>query len=56
MNYRYTSAPDFFGIKRPESCIVHDVRHEYFDKKPTLNEMVREAHAYYVENAKYLER
>lgn len=54
--YRYASVPDFFGHKRPEACIVHDVRREYFDKVPTLAAMLRDAQLYYQENVKYLER
>lgn len=54
--YRYSSVPDFFGSKRPENCIVHDIRSEYFGKKPTLPAMLKDAQLYYRENAKYLDR
>jgi len=54
--YRYASAADFFGIKRPEGCIVYDIRNEYFDQLPSLSGMLRDAQAYYRENTKFLER
>ncbi len=54
--YRYSSAPDFFGIKRPETAIVHDVVEEYFDRQPSCVAMLRDAQEYYRENAKFLDR
>jgi putative transposase len=54
--YKYSSAPDFFGEKRPESSLVHDVRTEYFDRGPALSGMLRDAQQYYRETARQLER
>jgi REP element-mobilizing transposase RayT len=54
--YPYSSIPEFFDVKRPENCIVRDVRKEYFGRKPSLDAMLRDAQGYYRENAKYLDR
>ena len=56
LTYRYASVQDFFGGKRPEGKIVHDVRKEYFDRRPSLSAMLRDAQLYYRENARFLER
>ena len=53
--YRYASGKDFFGLDRPEKNIVHDVRQEYFERKPSLPSMLRDAQSYYLENTKFLE-
>ncbi len=53
--YRYASVQDFFRIERPEKIIVHDIVREYFDKKPSLSAMLKDAHFYYKENAKFLD-
>jgi len=56
LEYRYASTRDFFGLSRPESHIIHDVRREYFDKLPKLKSMLHDAQAYYKENATFLDR
>ena len=47
--YRYSSLPDFFESKRPENKIVTDLT-EYYDAKPTLNEMLSDAISYHREH------
>ena len=54
LSYRYASTSDFFGIKRPEGLIVHNILNEYFDKPPSLNAMLRDAQEYYRANEKFL--
>ena len=56
LSYRYASVKDFFGLQRSEGRIVHDIRTEYFDKKPSVGVMLRDAQAYYRENARFPER
>lgn len=55
MVYKYASVSDFFGVPRAEGKIVCNVRKEYFDTKPTLRGMLRDAQEYYRENAKFLD-
>ena len=50
--YHYSSLPDFLGHKRPERKILGDSVFELFETIPTLEEMVEEANAYYIEHPK----
>lgn len=43
--YPYSSLPDFLGLKRQENKIVVPLD-EYYDTKPTLNEMLSDAISY----------
>jgi len=52
MEYPYSSLPDFLGQKRPERKIISDSIFELFDTIPTLQEIIDEANAYYVEHPK----
>ena len=54
--YPFSSVQDFFGTRRAENVIVHDVAREYFERKPSLAAMLRDAQQYYQENAVFLER
>lgn len=53
--YRYSSLPDFIGGSRPESKIVGEKLSGYFETKPTLEEMIRNAQEYYSQNKSFLE-
>lgn len=53
--YKYASVQDFLEIKRPERCIVHSVKEEYFERRPSLSNMLKDAQAYYRENSRYLD-
>ncbi|MFA6278829.1 MAG: hypothetical protein WCS97_01205 [Candidatus Paceibacterota bacterium] len=50
--YPYSSLPDFLGQKRPERKILGDSIFELFETIPTLQEMIRDANAYYAEHPK----
>ncbi len=46
--YKYASTKDFFGALRAENEIVSDIA-KYFDRRPTLRQLVRDAQEYYRE-------
>jgi putative transposase len=48
--YRYSSLQDFLGSGRQEKKIVSEMD-EYYDEKPTLNEMLSDAISYYQERS-----
>ena len=50
LQYPYSSLPDFFGTPRLQGSIVSNLS-EYYDKKPSLSELVCEAHEYYEEHS-----
>ncbi len=52
MKYPYSSLPDFLGHKRPERKILGDSIFELFETIPTLEEMVDDMNAYYIEHPK----
>jgi hypothetical protein len=47
--YKYSSLPDFLEIDREEKKILGTTLSEYYDNKPTLDEMLVEALEYYRE-------
>ena len=49
IDYHFSSLPDFMNRKRPENKIVADLANLY-DHKPTLEEVLTDAHAYHVAN------
>lgn len=49
LQYPYSSLVDFVGSRRPQKKIVSDLS-EYYDKKPSLTKMAREAREYYQEH------
>lgn len=49
-HYIYSSLPDFNGEVRLQGKILSDLS-DYYDKKPSLGHLVREAHAYYREQS-----
>jgi len=52
LEYPYSSLSDFLGHKRPERKILGDSIFELFETIPTLQEMIVDANAYYVEHPK----
>lgn len=50
MEYSYSSFPDFLRQQRPERKILGDSIFELFDTIPTLEEIVDDANAYYMEH------
>ena len=48
--YPYSSLPDFFGTLRPENKLLGDSLAKLYDSRPTLNEMLQNALAYYREH------
>jgi putative transposase len=55
LNYRYASALDFFGIPRAENIIVQDIVPIYFDRRPHIDTMLKDAQLYYQENSGFLD-
>ena len=51
LEYPYSSLHEFLGIERSQSKIVNADLRSYYDKIPTLKEMVIEAQEYYREHA-----
>ncbi|HVW82684.1 MAG TPA: transposase [Candidatus Paceibacterota bacterium] len=47
--YGYSSLPDHLGVSRPERQLLGSSVFEIYDRKPTLQEMVADAHDYYLE-------
>lgn len=50
LNYSYSSLLDFIDVKRPENVITGGVLRSYFERSPTLEEMISNAQEYYIEN------
>ena len=47
--YRYSSLADYLGKKRPENKIINLATAEYFDAEVSVEKMVSEAAAYYLD-------
>ncbi|MGH7141602.1 MAG: hypothetical protein ACREGH_03155 [Minisyncoccia bacterium] len=54
LKYPYSSMLDFIGTTRPENTIVGNELPKYFERKPTLDEMLANAKEYYLENVSIL--
>jgi len=52
VKYPYSSLPDFLNYKRSERKILGNSIFELFETIPTLEEMVGDANAYYIEHPK----
>jgi putative transposase len=49
MEYPYSSLQEFYGIKRIQNKIINGDLHQYYDKVPSLAEMIRGTQEYYRE-------
>ena len=49
LGYRYSSFQDFYDIDRLEKKIVSDALSTYYDSKPTIEDMLKNAQEYYKE-------
>ena len=47
LEYPYASARTFFGQESPLKSIAGTSLHEYYDRVPSVSEMIHEAHEYY---------
>jgi REP element-mobilizing transposase RayT len=47
LEYPYSSLPEFCAVERIENKIINGNLHQYYDKVPSLSEMIREAQEYY---------
>jgi len=50
LQYPYSSLPDFLGTQRAQGSIVSDLS-EYYDKSPSLEDIIHEANEYYQERS-----
>jgi hypothetical protein len=50
LEYQYSSLQDFFGIQRAQNKIVSDVLFQYYERRPTISDMLRNAQEYYQEH------
>ncbi len=51
LSYPYSSLPDFFGSDRPQSLITSHSLETYYDQKPTLFDMLKNAQEYCLEHS-----